>query len=113
LLFRRQSSLHQEIADGRDEPAAPRHDRGMSLVTLCCYVHTVAKFPRHFIRSPDRLGRAEIRAYQIHLTTAGISRRASTSPSVPCPDDHSLALRYTAMRSLSSIRRIRSSVVMA
>jgi len=28
LRSRRQSSLHQEIADGRDEPAAPPHDRG-------------------------------------------------------------------------------------
>jgi len=28
---------------------------------------------RHFNRSPDRLGLAEIRAYQIHFTTIGIS----------------------------------------
>jgi integrase/recombinase XerD len=36
-------------------------------------VHAVAQFARHFDRSPDRLGLAEIRAYQIHLTTTGIS----------------------------------------
>jgi integrase len=35
--------------------------------------HAVAKFARHFNRSPDRLGLVEIRAYQIHLTTTGIS----------------------------------------
>jgi site-specific recombinase XerD len=47
--------------------------RNLSPVTQRCYVHAVAKFARHFNRSPDRLGLAEIRAYQIHLTTTGIS----------------------------------------
>jgi integrase/recombinase XerD len=47
--------------------------RNLSPVTQRCYVHAVAKFARHFDRSPDRLGLAEIRAYQIHLTTIGIS----------------------------------------
>jgi site-specific recombinase XerD len=47
--------------------------RNLSPVTQRCYVHAVAKFARHFNRSPDRLGLAEIRAYQIHLTTTGLS----------------------------------------
>jgi integrase/recombinase XerD len=47
--------------------------RNLSPVTQRCYVHAVAKFARHFNRPPDRLGLAEIRAYQIHLTTAGTS----------------------------------------
>jgi integrase/recombinase XerD len=47
--------------------------RNLSPVTQRCYVHAVAKFARHFNRSPDRLRLAEIRAYQIHLTTTGIS----------------------------------------
>jgi integrase/recombinase XerD len=47
--------------------------RNLSPVTQRCYVHAVAKFARHFDRSPDRLGLEEIRAYQIHLTTTGIS----------------------------------------
>lgn len=47
--------------------------RNLSPVTERCYVHAIAKFARHFNRSPDRLGLAEIRAYQIHLTTTGIS----------------------------------------
>jgi integrase/recombinase XerD len=47
--------------------------RNLSPVTQRCYVHAVAQFARHFDRSPDRLGLAEIRAYQIHLTTTGIS----------------------------------------
>jgi hypothetical protein len=47
--------------------------RYRSPVTQRCYVDAVAKFARHFNRSPDRLGLEEIRAYQIHLTTTGIS----------------------------------------
>src|SRR5260221_5400542 len=50
--------------------------RNLSPVTQRCYVHAVAKFARHFNRSPDRLGLEEIRAYQIHLTTTGISSSA-------------------------------------
>ena len=58
--------------------------RNLSPVTQPCYVHAVARFARHFDRSPDRLGLAEIRAYQIHLTTTAYRGRASMSPSVPC-----------------------------
>src|SRR4051794_37087021 len=47
--------------------------RNLSPVTQRCYVHAVAKFARHFNRSPDRLGLEEVRAYQIHLTMTGIS----------------------------------------
>ncbi len=47
--------------------------RNLSPVTQRCYVHAVAKFAQHFNRSPDRLGLAEIRSYQIHLTSTGIS----------------------------------------
>ena len=47
--------------------------RNLSPVTQRCYLHAVAKFARHFNRSPDRLGLADIRTYQIHLTVTGIS----------------------------------------
>jgi integrase/recombinase XerD len=47
--------------------------RNLSPATQRCYVHAVAKFAEHFKRSPDRLGLAEIRAYQIHLTSIGVS----------------------------------------
>jgi hypothetical protein len=47
--------------------------RNLSPVTQRCYVHVVAKFARHFNRSPDRLGLAEMREYQVHLTSTGIS----------------------------------------
>jgi len=47
--------------------------RNLSPVTQRCYVHAVAKLARHFNRPPDRLGLEDIRAYQLHLTTTGIS----------------------------------------
>src|SRR6266852_2354740 len=43
--------------------------RNLSPVTQRCYVHAVAKFARHFNRSPDRLMLEEIRAYQVGHTT--------------------------------------------
>src|SRR5277367_3799407 len=47
--------------------------RNLSPVTQRCYVHAVAKFAKHFNRSPDLLELAEVRAYQIHLTSTGTS----------------------------------------
>ena len=41
--------------------------RNYSPRTLECYVHHVARFARHFGRSPEHLGLEEIRAYQLHL----------------------------------------------
>ena len=48
--------------------------RNLSPVTQRCYVHAVAKFARHFNRSPDRLGLEEVRAYQIHLVSSNRRR---------------------------------------
>ncbi len=47
--------------------------RNLSPRTQRCSVHAVAKFAQHFNRSPDRLGLAEVRAYQIHVTLIGAS----------------------------------------
>jgi len=47
--------------------------RNLSPVTQRCYVHAVAKFAQYFNRSPDRLGLAEARTYQIHLVSTGKS----------------------------------------
>jgi integrase/recombinase XerD len=41
--------------------------RNLSPATQQSYIYAVAKFSRHFNRSPDRLGLAEVRAYQLHL----------------------------------------------
>ena len=41
--------------------------RNLSPSTQQSYLYAVAKFSRHFGRSPDRLGLEEVRAYQLHL----------------------------------------------
>jgi len=41
--------------------------------TQAFYVSTVAKFARHFGRSPDLLGYEEVRAYQLHLVQSGLN----------------------------------------
>src|SRR6267378_6121665 len=47
--------------------------RNLSPVTQRCYVHAVAKFAQYFNRSPVRLGLADVRTYQIHLVSSGMS----------------------------------------
>ena len=47
--------------------------RNLSPATQRSYVHAVAKFSRYFGRSPDRLGLEDVRAYQVHLVSTGIS----------------------------------------
>lgn len=47
--------------------------RNLSPATQRSYVHAVAKFSRYFGRSPDRLGLEEVRAFQVHLVSNGIS----------------------------------------
>lgn len=47
--------------------------RNLSPATQRSYVHAVAKFSRYFGRSPDRLGLEEVRAFQVHLVSRGIS----------------------------------------
>ena len=58
--------------------------RNLSPRTQRCYVHAVAKFAQHFNRSPDRLGLAEVRAYQIHLTSIGAPGPDLTLRFAPC-----------------------------
>ncbi len=52
----------------------------LSPATQQSYIHAVAKFSQHFGRSPDRLGLEDVRAYQVHLVSKGISW-ASLDPS--------------------------------
>src|SRR3954465_8743413 len=49
--------------------------RNLSPATQQAYLYAVAKFSRHFKRSPDRLGLEDVRAYQLHL----IARQRSWS----------------------------------
>ena len=47
--------------------------RNLSPATQRSYLHAVTKFSRYFERSPDRLGSEDVRAFQIHLVSTGIS----------------------------------------
>jgi len=47
--------------------------RNLSPATQRSYVYAVAKFSRYFQRSPDRLGLEDVRAFQVHLVSTGIS----------------------------------------
>lgn len=54
--------------------------RNLAPRTQVCYVEQVDRFARHFRKSPERLGQAEIRAWQIYL--AQDKRLAASSISV-------------------------------
>jgi site-specific recombinase XerD len=47
--------------------------RNLSPATQRSYVHAVARFSRYFGRSPDRLELEDVRAFQVHLISTGIS----------------------------------------
>lgn len=47
--------------------------RNLSPATQQSYLHAVSKFSRHFGRAPDRLGIEDVRAFQVHLVSIGIS----------------------------------------
>ena len=50
--------------------------RNLSPATQRSYLHAVTKFSKYFKRSPDRLGYEEVRAFQVHLMSQGISWQA-------------------------------------
>ena len=47
--------------------------RNMSATTREVYIHNVKKFSQYFGRSPDCLGLADVRTYQVHLVSKGIA----------------------------------------
>ena len=47
--------------------------RNLSPATQQSYLYAVSRFSRHFGRSPDRLGLEEVRLFQVHLVSSGIS----------------------------------------
>ena len=47
--------------------------RNLSPATQRSYLHVVTKFSRNFGRSPDCLGLEDVRAFQLHLVSLGIS----------------------------------------
>src|ERR1700681_1781483 len=54
--------------------------RNLSPATQRSYVHAVSKFSRYFGRPPDRLGLEDVRAFQVHLVSTGISWPARNWP---------------------------------
>src|SRR3546814_2503904 len=72
--------------------------RNLSPATQRSHVHAVAKFGRYFNRSPDRLGLKDVRAFQVHLVSTGISW--------PALNQTVCALRFsTASRSATAASR--------
>ena len=47
--------------------------RNLSPATQRSYIHAVKKFSQYFNRSPDRLGLEDVRAFQVHLVSKGVS----------------------------------------
>ena len=48
--------------------------KNFSAGTIKVYVHAVAKFARHYGRSPEKLSQEEVRAYLVHLIERGVAR---------------------------------------
>lgn len=47
--------------------------RNLSPATQRSYLHAVGKLSRYFGRAPDRLGLEDVRAFQVHLVSTGLS----------------------------------------
>ena len=47
--------------------------RNMSPATQRSYISAVSKFSRYFGKSPERLDLEDVRAFQVHLVSTGIS----------------------------------------
>ena len=47
--------------------------RNLSPATQRSYISGVSKFSRHFGRSPEKLGIEDVRAFQVHLVSTGLS----------------------------------------
>lgn len=47
--------------------------RNLSSATQRSYLQAVSKFSRFFNRSPDRLDLEDVRTWQVHLVSGGIS----------------------------------------
>jgi integrase/recombinase XerD len=58
--------------------------RNLSPATQRSYIHAVSKFSRYFGKSPDRLELEDVRAFQVHLVSTGISWPALNRSSVRC-----------------------------
>ncbi|WQP22833.1 site-specific integrase (plasmid) [Sinorhizobium meliloti] len=76
--------------------------RNLSPATQRSYLHAVTKFSRYFGQSPDRLGLEDVRAFQVHLVSSGLSW--------PALNQTVCALRFFFGVSRSGMQRYRCSV---
>jgi len=47
--------------------------RNLSPATQRSYLYAVSRFSQYFVRSPDRLGLEDVRAYQVYLASKGVA----------------------------------------
>jgi hypothetical protein len=71
-------SFKQEMTMTEMSPLRPRMIDDMTIRNVSpamqrSYLHAVTKFSRHFGRSPDRLAMEDVRAFQVHLVSSGLS----------------------------------------
>ena len=83
--------------------------RNLSPATQRSYLHAVAKFSRYFGRSPDRLGLEDVRAFQVHLVSTGISWPALNQTVCALRFFYGVTLGQARSRSASPMRGSRAS----
>jgi len=66
--------------------------RNLSPATQRSYLHAVAKFSRHFGCSPVRLGLEDVRSFQLHLVSQGISWPALNQTVCPLRFSHGVTM---------------------
>jgi len=65
--------------------------RNLSPATQRSYISAVSKLSRYFGRSPDRLELEDVRAFQVHLVSTGISCVKKRPRVTPSPLGRSIA----------------------
>jgi hypothetical protein len=71
--------------------------RNLAPNTQRTYVEQVSRFARHFGRSPELLGPADIRTYQLHLTRELVEPRCSALFSPLARENNSHSRRGTSV----------------
>ena len=73
--------------------------RNMSPATQRSYISAVSKFSRYFGKSPERLDLEDVRAFQVHLVSTGVSWPGLNQ--IVCACGSSMASRWARRRFLS------------
>ena len=83
--------------------------RNLSPATQRSYVSAVSKFSRYFGRSPDKLALEDVRAFQVHLVSTGISWPALNQIVCALRFFYGVTLGEAPSRSASLMRGSRAS----